>query len=188
LRRKITARRRALPVAAQRAASAKAGRNFWRLPAARRARVIACYAAVRGEISCEPIVSAARKRGVTVYMPVIQRNRLAFMKFVARARTRRNRFRIPEPLTTHARKRPPAAIDVIVMPLVAFDPEGRRLGTGGGYYDLTLQSAARRNWRRLPFLVGIAYDFQCVAHLPERPWDVLMHAIVTETKCITLPH
>jgi 5-formyltetrahydrofolate cyclo-ligase len=186
LRRKMVAKRRALTAEARRLAAARAARRFWRMAPARRARTVACYAAVRGEISCDPIIATAIARGVTVCMPVVRRDRLVFATQAAHERTRRNRFGIPEPLAAYARRRLSSAIDVIVMPLVAFDHAGRRLGTGRGYYDRTLQSVARRKWRRRPLLVGIAYDFQCVAQLPERPWDVPMDVIITETKCIAL--
>lgn len=184
LRRKISAQRRALPDGTRRLASSQAARQFWRLPATRRARVLACYAAVRGEISCDQITIRARARGATVCMPVLKAKRLVFVKLTVRGRTRRNRFGIPEPLAGPGRARLLSDIDIIVMPLIAFDHDGRRLGAGGGYYDRTLQSVARRKWRRRPLLVGIAYDFQSVAQLPERAWDAPMDAVITETKRI----
>jgi 5-formyltetrahydrofolate cyclo-ligase len=179
------AQRRALREPLRRTAAAHVARRFWRLPQARRARALACYTAMRGEMSCKPIVAAAHARGIILCMPVLQADRLGFAQLARRGRTRRNRFGIPEPLASRGRCRAAATFDVIVLPLVAFDLSGRRLGTGGGFYDRTLQSVARRRWCRRPLLVGIGYDFQCVPHLPDRPWDVPLDVIITETKLVT---
>ena len=185
LRRKIKAQRETLRGPMRRSAATGVARRFWRLPQARRARALACYAAVRGEMSCKPIIAAAQARGIILCMPVVQAGRLVFARLARRGRTRRNRFGIPEPLVSRANCRVAATFDVIVLPLVAFDLSGRRLGTGGGFYDRALQSVARRRWCRRPYLVGIAYDFQCVSHLPDRRWDVPLDAIITDTKLVT---
>ncbi len=64
------------------------------------------------------------------------------------------------------------------MPGVAFDVRGRRLGRGGGWYDRTL-APFDVAWR-----LGLAFDFQVVPALPAEPWDVGMHAIVTERRVL----
>ena len=181
----MSGQRRALPEPARRMAATRVARRFWRLPQARRARALACYAAVRGELPCQPIIAAAHARGMLLCMSVLRADRLVFAQLGRHGRTRRNRFGIAEPLASRAGCRAAATFDVIVLPLVAFDLSGRRLGTGGGFFDRTLQSVARRRWCRRPLLVGIGYDFQCVAHLPDRPWDVRLDAIITETKLVT---
>jgi len=71
-------------------------------------------------------------------------------------------------------------LDVIFMPLVAFDEFGGRLGMGGGFYDRTLRFVARRRaWSR-PHLVGLAYDLQRVPKVHGDSWDVALAKIVTE--------
>ncbi len=65
--------------------------------------------------------------------------------------------------------------DVIVMPLLGFDKEGTRLGYGGGYYDRTLGRLGKR-----PRLVGLAYAFQELDHIPREPHDIPLSAVVTE--------
>jgi 5-formyltetrahydrofolate cyclo-ligase len=65
--------------------------------------------------------------------------------------------------------------DVIIMPLLGFDPRGTRLGYGGGYYDRTLEKL-----RRKPRLVGIAYAAQELDAIPREPHDVPLDVIVTE--------
>lgn len=65
--------------------------------------------------------------------------------------------------------------DVIVMPLLGFDGHGTRLGYGGGYYDRTLGTLAKR-----PRLIGLAYARQELDYIPREPHDVPLTAIVTE--------
>ena len=91
----------------------------------------------------------------------------------------RNRFGIAEP----ARDAPTVAarfLDAVLLPLVAFDAAGTRLGSGAGYYDRCFAyRAARRTWHA-PLLVGVAFASQEVAALQRQPWDVPLDAVVTE--------
>jgi 5-formyltetrahydrofolate cyclo-ligase len=86
---------------------------------------------------------------------------------------RRNRYGIAEPVVL---KRPPR-LDLILLPLVAFDAQGRRLGMGGGYYDRLLQRARAS---RRPLRVGHAFGAQQVAAVPVAAHDVRLDAVVTE--------
>ena len=73
-----------------------------------------------------------------------------------------------------------AAIDLVLMPLTAFDAHGHRLGMGGGYYDRTFSfRRGRAHWLR-PRLVGVAWAFQRVDALDVAPWDVPMDAVATD--------
>ena len=66
------------------------------------------------------------------------------------------------------------------VPLVAVDPHGTRMGTGAGFYDRCLQHLRTgRSWRR-PKLIGLGYEFQRVAALAARAWDVPLDALLTE--------
>jgi len=62
----------------------------------------------------------------------------------------------------------PRSLDLVLMPLVAFDSQLNRLGMGAGYFDRRFAFLRRRNTWRRPKLVGIAYEFQHVASLPAR--------------------
>lgn len=81
------------------------------------------------------------------------------------------------------------SLSAILMPLVAFDKQGNRLGMGGGYYDTTFQhyrqqgvaSSAAKLVPRTPILVGVAYDLQQVAKVPTETTDIKLDYVVTET-------
>ena len=70
----------------------------------------------------------------------------------------------------------PGDIDLILVPAVAIDRRGYRLGYGGGYYD---RLRADPIWRKIP-TIGIVFDFAYVEQLPIEPWDVPLDAVCTE--------
>ncbi len=70
---------------------------------------------------------------------------------------------------------------LILLPLVAFDASGNRLGMGGGHYDRALQFRRRRSHWRGPLLVGLAFDVQQSEPLPIERWDVRLDAVITES-------
>lgn len=71
---------------------------------------------------------------------------------------------------------PPAGIDLLIVPAVAVDEEGYRLGYGGGYYD---RLRAASDWRSIPAIV-VVYTAQVVPELPRDPWDIPFSALCTE--------
>ena len=89
-----------------------------------------------------------------------------------------NQYGIREPDPRRQQGRPTWAIDVLLIPLVAFDAFGNRLGMGGGYYDRLLGDLARRP--RRPKLVGVAYHFQQVESLPTEPWDQRLDCVISD--------
>ena len=90
----------------------------------------------------------------------------------------RNRLGIEEPAgtaTLGARW-----LDVVFVPLLAFDARGVRLGAGGGFYDRAFAFRQLRTAWHAPRLVGLAYAFQQLEHIAYAAHDVLMDAVVTE--------
>lgn len=179
LRRQLCAGRRLVTPAAARLASLRAGRLVWKLQLMQRAKRIAAYFSVGGELDCTALIQQAWARGRQVYLPVLHGRQLRFRRYAPTTRTAPNRFGIPEPL--HGEELPATALDVAITPLVAFDPAGNRLGMGGGFYDRTFQFLRHRDRWRHPRLVGFAYDMQCVTHIDSRPWDVPLDGAVTES-------
>ena len=98
-----------------------------------------------------------------------------------------NRYGIPEPRVPRSRWVRAAMLDLILVPLVAFDRAGGRLGMGGGYYDATLAFLHHRHHWLKPRIVGAAFAFQELPAVPQEPWDVSLTAIVTERGVVTMP-
>lgn len=146
----------------------------------RRARRVACYLANDGEMDAGPVMDFLRSIGRQVFLPVLHGDALWFLPYDEDTPLKPNRFGIPEPYLSARARCPAREIDVVLMPLVAFDSSGNRLGMGGGYYDRTFSYLkARTVWRR-PLLIGIAYEFQHIANLPAQPWDIPLDGVVTD--------
>lgn len=155
------------------------------MPEIIRARHIAAYWPADGEISPLPLMDACMRKGKTVYLPrVLGSGQLVFRIFSGHRALKANRYGIPEPVSRfcHSAKKP----DIVLMPLVAFDKKGNRLGMGGGYYDKTFAFKRQSLWRKKPLLIGLAHDFQEVAGLHRDDWDIPLSAIVTNTRVIRI--
>ena len=172
--------RRELPEHVRVRAARAAGRRLAALGLLRGGRRIALYVATAGEMPTDELLEAAADRGCRLYLPRITSERSRRMTFAPlRMPLRPNCYGIPEPASpagaTSARW-----LDVVIVPLVAFDPAGTRVGSGAGYYDRALAHLGlRKSWRR-PQVIGLAYDFQRVAALERQPWDMPMNLVVTE--------
>ena len=180
LRREMRRRRRTLSAsdryASARALSRRLAGSRWFI----NSRTIAVYLPNDGEISLLPLVARAWSMGKRTYLPKLFGPKLWFLPFHARTAFDGNRFAIPEPAAPARRRIRPMFIDLVLLPLVAFDRSGNRLGMGGGYYDRTFEAVRRRTAWRGPKLVGVAYEFQRVDTLPAADWDVPLDAIATE--------
>ena len=138
-----------------------------------------------GEIDLWPLIHKAWKLGKNVYLPALHKpglERMVFVKYEQHSHLIRNRFGIPEPQYSRRKVIAHHSLDLVLMPLVAFDQKGNRLGMGGGYYDRTFAYLNTRTRWNKPKLVGTAYDFQEVDSLPSDPWDVPLDGIVTPTR------
>jgi 5-formyltetrahydrofolate cyclo-ligase len=150
---------------------------------------IACYAPLLEEFPTTALLRLALRRGCVIYLPVIANRRLRLLRFapvllppggsdrtLLAALTRRNRYGIAEPAAPRHLWRSARALDLVMLPLVAFDAHGHRLGMGGGYYDRALANTSGRR----PLKLGIAYECQRLPLVPCRAWDVPLDAVLTE--------
>jgi 5-formyltetrahydrofolate cyclo-ligase len=176
LRREMLARRRAFAPADRDAASIIIQRTLVDSPAFEAARVVALYAPIHNEVATEEIFLAALSRGKEVLFPVVSGDHLLFRCAAGHGEICPGAFGIPEPMAA-CPLRDPAEADIIVVPAVAFDLAGQRLGYGKGYYDRTLH-AMEGSGR----LVGIIYDFQLVEAIAGEPHDVRVDVIITEKR------
>ena len=143
------------------------------------ARHLGAYVAVDGEVDPAPLVERLGAIGAQPHLPVLDGDRLRFALDDAPETRRANRFGILEPTgpTVDATR-----LDVVLVPLVAVDHRGNRLGFGAGYYDRTFSALAGGTRPARPLLIGLAYDEQVVDTLPAQPWDVPLDALLTPTR------
>lgn len=143
---------------------------------------IAFYFANKGEVDSTPLFIKALKMYKECFFPVlhpIKHNKLWFARYKPGDRLKKNTYGILEPEPEFTQLIEPLSLDLVITPLVAFDPDGHRLGMGGGFYDRTF-AFRKESLRAKPFLLGLAYDFQRVDSLDHRSWDVSLNGVVTE--------
>jgi 5-formyltetrahydrofolate cyclo-ligase len=145
------------------------------------ARNVALFLSVDGELNTRPLIARLWHLKKAVYLPVLHPfspGNLLFLRYSPDTPLHTNKLRIPEPPLDIRQLITLDQLDLMMVPLVAFDQHGQRLGMGGGFYDRTLQ-----NWRQHGFLpVGLAHDCQQVDSLPVAEWDVPLPAVMTPSK------
>lgn len=172
--------RRALPAGAQQSAARRLQRRILALPEFRKAKRIGLYWPADGEISPLPILCACRGRKIIFLPKIIRGGKLRFRLYRGRRGLKKNGFGIPEP--AQGPDIHPKALDIVLLPLVAFDRQGNRLGMGSGYYDKSFAFLRQRHRPAKPLLIGLAHSFQECGQLPADPWDIPLAAIVTPSQ------
>jgi 5-formyltetrahydrofolate cyclo-ligase len=183
LRRALRARRAALAPAARREAARRLAVHVAATDAFRVSRRIAAYLTNNGEIDPARVLVRAQRMGKRCFLPVLSRrswDRLWFAPIEPGVHFRPNRFGILEPQVPAVRLVRADELDLILMPLVAFDARGNRLGMGGGFYDRSLEFLAQRHRWHKPRLLGLAYEFQRVDNLTPDGWDIPLDGVVTD--------
>jgi 5-formyltetrahydrofolate cyclo-ligase len=144
-------------------------------------RVIAGYVAVGGELSPAGALAFVRDQGGMVALPRVSdaAPRLRFHTMTPETRLRTGRFGLLEPPDTAPEIRP-ADVAVMIVPGLAFDGGGRRVGFGGGYYDGVIEDARAGG----AAVVGFAYDFQIVDRCPVGEGDRAVDVVVTDARVI----
>jgi 5-formyltetrahydrofolate cyclo-ligase len=180
LRRAMSDRRAALAAEERARRSVAAVERLLALPEFGRAGTIAGFMATATEIDPREALAAAERRGAVVVYPRVSgdKPRLRFHR-LAGVEPRPGAYGLLEPLAECPEVHP-ASIDLFLLPGLAFDAEGGRLGHGGGYYDEV--GGLARGW-----LVGVGFDFQLVDHCPVGPGDVSIDCVVTDARVVRRP-
>jgi 5-formyltetrahydrofolate cyclo-ligase len=180
LRRDASARRDALPAdARQAAAEAIAARPF--PPPIAPGVIVSGFMPLKSEINPLPLMRKLAEKGARLALPVVAgRGRpLVMREWVWGEPLAAGVWGIREPKPEAAEMEP----DILLVPLLAFDRAGHRLGYGAGYYDLTL---AQLRARKAVVALGLAYAVQEVATVPTTPRDALLDLVLTERDVIDL--
>ena len=147
----------------------------------------AIYLANDGELPLNSIADDIWKRKQVCLLPVIfgyESRKMHFAAYNKKTVFSENRYGISEPNLPIKKQTNPMQLDIVLMPLVAFDVQGNRIGMGGGFYDRSFEFLKhRKSWRK-PYLIGVAYDFQEVKILQKDDWDIPLDAIVTPSRLL----
>jgi len=138
----------------------------------KKAKTVMFYISFGGEVNTVDMIKAARKLGKIVVAPVCGKNRM--MKPCV---LKDKGMLLPGPygIREPALRKPVnlKSLDLVIVPGLAFDKKGRRLGRGKGYYDCFLSKIAGHS-----VIVGLAYDFQILPFIPTAKYDINVHKVI----------
>jgi 5-formyltetrahydrofolate cyclo-ligase len=181
IRRSIRAVRRGLSEAERLARSGRIWERVAALSCYQHARVVLGYMAFDHEVLTDGLMRQAMASGKQIVLPMVQadRDRMTLYAIEDLEHDVAPGYRgILEPRPRRTRAVAPETLELVLIPGVAFDLRGGRLGFGAGFYDRLLS----RLPRDIP-TVGLAFDFQVIPRLPSQPHDIMLDAIVTE-RCV----
>ena len=138
----------------------------------RDAKSILLYYPKNNEVDVLPLFK--RHKDKTLLLPVTHRREMTANPYEGNDKMHRGKFGIPEPTTSPFT----GQIDLIVVPAVAFDKQGHRLGRGGGYYDRFIKKHPHA------ILIGVGYDFQLIEEVPTLNHDQKVHRIILPSQTI----
>ncbi|MBB5142307.1 5-formyltetrahydrofolate cyclo-ligase [Desulfovibrio intestinalis] len=200
LRERMSTLRREQPAHLAEKRAEAAQKNLLMADCWRRASSVALYVGIKDEMDTSLLLDAAWNEGRTLWLPRVRRGQPGIMDFVAcssREQLRPGPFGLLEPDTdlpgvgpedvaagaAHAASSGSGNVfapQLMILPGLAFDLTGGRLGYGGGYYDRFLEAGL--DCPRL----GFCFDFQLVPSLPLAPWDQRVHHLCTEERMLCL--
>jgi len=177
IRNKIRAARRRLEPLLVKTVSAAVQREIFNLAEWHSAENVCCYLAMPVEIQTDTIITKCRAEGKQLFVPAFLDALRKYMPafFDPDDEIGLGRFNVLEP--TNPKWIKAQKIDLVLVPGLAFDRHGGRLGHGGGHYDRLLAQESLRSACK----VGLAFDFQILNRLPLRTNDVRMDIVVTES-------
>lgn len=188
IRRNIQAQRQALSKQQQSEYSAQICEQIISNNVLANAEHIAFYLPVRGEADPTSLQFFKHYQGKRFYLPILserKQNHLAFAEYNQHTTMKLNRFKIPEPdVPAESLLHDPLKLDVVIAPLVGVDPQGNRIGMGGGFYDRTF--AFKKDHQQSPLLIAFAYDFQFIEPQTPQNWDVAVDQIALQSRYIKL--
>lgn len=175
LRQQLKSKREALTDSERSDANHKIAQHIINSDLFKNSQRIACYIAKGAEVDLQEVIDAILAAEKHCYLPLIRQDKseMYFIEYLTNDDLQIGSFEILEPRFDEQKLIAPEDLDLVLMPLVAFDANGNRLGQGGGYYD---RAFAQTNH---PVLIGVAYACQEVPQIAAQPWDVKLHGVVT---------
>ena len=141
---------------------------------------VGIYHTVNGQANTQQLIDFMWSINQQIFLPMINKKKLLFGKLLPDSKLKKNCFGIPEPCVTRDNQVSADLLDMVFVPLVAFDLNGFRIGMGSGYYDRTFEKKLAIKDPKCPVLIGLAYEFQKQECLNHQRWDVPLDLVVTE--------
>ena len=164
---------------ARHAAAHLAVKHFTQSEIFKRLTHIACYFSLAKEFSTTPLIEAIWAANKKCFLPILTPEKtLKFAEYRKNDQLILNQYHIPEPVAKAENYFPAQQLDCVFVPLAAFDLQGHRLGTGGGYYDRTFTFLTKTSAKQ-PLLIGLAYIEQLIDELPFDEWDIVLDGVLT---------
>lgn len=172
IRTTVLRRLKTQPEEDRRRKSEAIGRKLAQLDVFRTAKVVCCYVSLAYEVETRQLIAQMLATGQRVIVPRLEARDVELCELRDPAtELAPGAFGVPEPSRDACRRVDPGAVDLVLVPGIAFDRRGHRLGHGGGYFDRLLSRLPRTTCT-----VGLCFDFQLLDHLPTDPHD---HAVQT---------
>lgn len=145
-------------------------------PLFQRSRTLMTYLSMPDEVPADPLIELAICLGKRVCVPLLENTYgiMSAAQIQSLAALKTSKFGLRAPDSEHVKRVAPAEIDLILVPAVAFDRSGNRIGFGAGYYDRFLPQAVKA------VFLGLAWECQITEEIPYEPHDVRMHYLLTE--------
>lgn len=169
LRRMLREKKRALTEAQIESASARLAQALFSHPMYRKANALYAYLSYNQEVLTEPILRRALADGKRVAVPKVFGDEIRFLRFDENTRVSLGYKGIPEPVGGELADDSDA---LVLMPGLAFDPMGHRMGYGGGFYDRFLAKEPHPT-------IALCYDFQLLPNLPVQAHDIPVDAVLS---------
>lgn len=181
LRASIKQKRRALSIEYRQQASRKMQAELTRLPCYQAAEYIMLYMAMQDEVQLDELIAMVLKDGKKAAIPLVTgAGLMEAVELSDMADLVPDKYGIKTVSEEKRRLIAPDKIDLIIVPGVAFDKAGHRLGMGGGFYDRFMLRASRA------VRAALAYDCQLLAAVPAEVHDLTVDYIITEKQNIAL--
>lgn len=177
LRKQMRTIRGALPASACDARSTAIQERVVALAELERATTVLSFASIRNEVRTRPIMETVWAAGKRVALPRVVGEALCLHLVEPDTSLVDGAFSVPEPPDCASRLEPDD-IDFALVPALAVDPRGLRIGYGGGYYDKLLPRLTNA------CTCAVAYDFQLISEVPELPFDAAVDLVVTDERVI----
>lgn len=178
VRQQVLRRREEIPAEERKAKSLAAAENLLALEPLANCRTVMLFLSFGSEIDTEPFIEAARARGQEIWLPLtnLQERRIIPYVYSPELVLRQGVYGIREPDPTRAEPADSRKLEAVILPGVAFDRSGGRLGYGGGFYDRFLASLSHK-----PVIIGYCFDEQIVDLVPRENHDVQYDYLITNS-------